>query len=285
MRGLFVGGAIVGVLLGLGLGLAVAWYVWPISLTDADPVELRLDIKDDYLRMIAATYSLDGDMAHALQRLGILHLPDPDISMAELIRRESKPLDQQALIRLAMDLKRQSVALARPTFTPGPTKTLPGGRGAPTELARATATVTEPVPSLPPSTPLPELTSAPPTILPNPDAPLFLLRSKSTLKCSDTRGRGLIAVFVQDANGKPLPGIGVEVNWSAGDEILYTGLKPERGMGYADVEVTPGSYNLRLTDNARSDVVESLEVDEEPSECTAESTRVRGWSLVFQQSR
>ncbi len=285
MRGLFVGGAIVGVLLGLGLGLAIAWYIWPISLTNADPADLRLDIKDDYLRMIAASYSLDGDMAHVLQRLGILHLPDPNVSITQLIRRESKPIDQQALTRLALDLKHQSVALARPTFTPLPTKTRSTGRGAPTELPQATAAVTEPVPSLPPSTTAPEPTFLPATALPNLDMPLFQLKSKSTLTCSDTRGRGLIAVFAQDADGKPLPGIGVEVNWSAGDEILYTGLKPERGMGYADVEVTPGNYNLRLTDNARSDVVESLGVEDEPSECTAESNRVRGWSLVFQQSR
>jgi hypothetical protein len=95
----------------------------------------------------------------------------------------------------------------------------------------------------------------------------------------------VIQVFVQDADGKPLPGIGVEVNWSAGDDILYTGLKPERGMGYADEEVGPGRYNLRLTDNAQSNVVESLGVDEEPSVCSADALQVRGWMLVFQQGK
>jgi hypothetical protein len=88
MRGLFFGGTLVGILLGLGLGLVIAWYLWPVSATEADPADLRLDLKDDYLRMIAASYSLDGDMAHALQRLDTLRLPQRDVSLGELIQGE-----------------------------------------------------------------------------------------------------------------------------------------------------------------------------------------------------
>jgi hypothetical protein len=285
MRGLFFGGTLVGILLGLGLGLVIAWYLWPVSATEADPADLRLDLKDDYLRMIAASYSLDGDMAHALQRLDTLRLPQRDVSIGELIQGEPRPLYQQALIRLALDLKRQSVALARPTFTPRPTKTRFPGRALPTAPPRAVSTPVQTVAGLPPSTTASEPTPLPATSVPNPNAPLFLLKSKSTLTCLDTRGHGVIQVFVQDADGKPLPGIGVEVNWSAGDDILYTGLKPERGMGYADEEVGPGRYNLRLTDNAQSNVVESLGVDEEPSVCSADALQVRGWMLVFQQGK
>ncbi len=287
MRGLFFGGTLVGVLIGLAIGLTVAWTVWPISYTEADPADLRLDLKDDYLRMIAATYSLDGDTARALQRLGSLQLLQPAASVAELIRRESKPLYQQALIHLALGLNQPAVALARPTYTPRPTRVWMSRRGTPTASARVTPT---PMPTqqsassgLDSLASTPEPLSIPPTSAPNPNAPRFQLEAKTPIHCQFAGEQSRIEVMVQDASGKPLPGVAIEVHWNAGGEVFYTGLKPERGMGYADTNLAPGTYNARLTENARSEVVENLKIDNLPDGCTGDSPQVRGWKLTFQQ--
>jgi hypothetical protein len=287
MRGLLIGGASLGLLAGLALGLVLAWFIWPVSYSNADPADLRLDLKDDYIRMIAASYSLDGDMARALQRLGVLQVAQPSTAVAALARRESAPSYQQALVRLALDLNQPAVALARPTFTPRPTRARIALRRTPSPIAPATATAVPATPQAavsPLHTPAPEVTPLPPTFVPNSNAPQFQLKAKTALTCAETGGRARIEVDVQDAAGKPVPGVGVQVNWDAGDEIFYTGLKPERGMGYADLSVGPGTYNVRLTDTAQSKVVENLQVDAEGTSCAPGSAQVYGWRLVFQKT-
>src|SRR5437867_3987426 len=137
MRGLFLGGALAGFLIGIALGLAIAWVYWPVTYTDAEPADLRLDEKEDFIKMIAASYSVDGSMAQALRRLSALQLPQPSIAVANLARRETTPLTQQALLQLSLDLNAPAAALARPTYTPRPTR--PRANFAPTpELPRIT---------------------------------------------------------------------------------------------------------------------------------------------------
>jgi hypothetical protein len=284
MRGVFFGGAVAGFVLGLGLGLAIAWVVSPTPLTGADPTNLRSDLKDDYIVMIASSYSLDGDMARAMQRLAALGLAKPDAYVSQLVQsRQSGPY-QQALIHLALDLKQPAEALVRPTYTPRPTRGGEPVRPGPTPLPHPTSTAVQTLPFEALPTLIAAPTSLPATLVPNPDAPLFHLQSRTALLCFETQGRGVIEIQVRDNNGLPLPGIGVEVNWRTGDEVFYTGLKPERGTGYADMEVPPGSYNVRLTQDARSDLIEDLRIDDEPNECAQGAQQVRGWRLVFERN-
>ncbi len=280
MRGLVIGGTLFGLVIGLGIGLVLSWVYFPVTYVDADPVDLRLDIKDDYQRMIAAAYSLDGDLNRAWGRLASLDPAEPATGLVELTRRESKPLYQQALVKLVLDLQHPAVALARPTYTPRPTRTPLRPYVAPTERPRPASTQT---PTRTPvrATATLEPTAIPPTSVPNPNAPVFALKSRTSQTCSESGGRTHIEVQVQDANGAPLPGIGVEVNWNQGDEILYTGLKPEHGMGYADLTVSPGAYNVRLAENAQSPVLEGLKIEKNTDTCSPESTEIYGWQLVF----
>lgn len=290
MRGLFIGGAIAGLLLGLFVGLVIAWVIWPVTYTDADPADLSLEIKDDYLRMIAHGYNLDGDMARALAQINALRLSQPIASLANLARRETKPLTQQALVQLALDLRQPAVALARPTFTPRPTRGRGSDRRTPTATLRSMPSVAPTQTALTgfSATPLPRLdptleptATVPPTSIHDPNAPRFELEAQTALTCAETGGRALIQVNVQDTNSRPLPGIGVEVNWNAGDEVFYTGLKPERGLGYADFAASAGTYSVRLTENAQSPVVANLTIEPEPAEC---AEQLRGWSLLFRQT-
>ncbi len=280
MRGLYIGSTLFGLVIGLVIGLLISWVFWPVSYVDADPSDLRLDFKDDYLRMIAAAYSLNGDMTRTLARLDALRLAQPPTGVASLAQRETKPLYQQALIHLALDLKEPALAMARPTYTPRPTRTPELAYRAPTTRPRATARPTaSPTPAA--DTPTPEPTTVPPTSFPNPDAPQYDLVSKTSETCVEARGKAQIEVQVEDKDGKPVPGVGVEVNWGAGDQIAYTGLKPEHGFGYADLTVRPGSYNVRLTETAQSPIVEGLQVEADAPVCDPESTSVYGWRLLF----
>jgi hypothetical protein len=51
---------------------------------------------------------------------------------------------------------------------------------------------------------------------------------------------GVIEVRVQDPRGDPLPGMPVRVRWTGGESTFLTGLKPERGLDYADFAMETG---------------------------------------------
>lgn len=264
-------------LAGVGFGLFLAWYAFPVSYTDAQPYDLNDRDKDDYLYMIAASYANDNDFALASRRLYYLGLPDAKARLTERARTETNPLAQQALVKLRLDLDKPSVALQRATFTPRPTRNL-------TPQPRVTVIVLEPtaiVPTAIPPTPLP--TPIPPTSEPNPNAPRFALIEKRALNCLSTGGGAGIQVEVRDADGRGLPGILVEVNSERGNEQFYTGLKLERGNGFGDVTVLPGNYSVHLVENAQSDVIGDLRIEANVVECDGSSTATQGWYLVFQQ--
>ncbi|MCI0478462.1 MAG: hypothetical protein L0Y55_19645, partial [Anaerolineales bacterium] len=150
-------------LAGIGLGLVVAWYILPVSYTDALPYDLSARDKDDYLRMIAASYALDTNFTLANQRLDYLQLSDAKTRLTELARAESNPLMQQALVKLRLDLDQPAAALARATATPRPTRNL-------TPQPRVTVIVLEPTVVAPTALPpAPQPTPIPPTSEPNPN--------------------------------------------------------------------------------------------------------------------
>ncbi|MBN2500887.1 MAG: hypothetical protein JXB38_08925, partial [Anaerolineales bacterium] len=67
--------------------------------------------------------------------------------------------------------------------------------------------------------------------------------------CDPDLGQPLIQVYVNDAAGRPVPGVQAIVTWEGGESRFYTGLKPEISLGYADFEMDIGGvYNLQLAD-------------------------------------
>jgi hypothetical protein len=90
-------------------------------------------------------------------------------------------------------------------------------------------------------------------------------------------------VSILDAGGRDLPNVAVQVHGPAGDEVIYTGLKPERGIGYADYEASPGTWSVSIL-NASSDTVSDLYIGDPPADCQTDAgTTPRGWKLVFEQ--
>jgi len=60
-----------GGVLGLLLGLLIAWILWPVQWTNATPSHLRSDFQEDYIAWVAEQYASSGDLETASTRLGV----------------------------------------------------------------------------------------------------------------------------------------------------------------------------------------------------------------------
>jgi hypothetical protein len=60
--------AAVGALVGLALGLIIAWGLWPVQIVDTTPATMREDLKVDYLRMVIDSFQVNADPNAAIRR-------------------------------------------------------------------------------------------------------------------------------------------------------------------------------------------------------------------------
>ena len=95
-------------LAGLGAGLLVGWYVWPVTYTEAVPSRMRQDLKDETVWMAAQAYAYDSDLNAAqarLRPLGTANLGQLVIERAkQAIVQQLPPLQITYLARLAAAL-------------------------------------------------------------------------------------------------------------------------------------------------------------------------------------
>lgn len=100
----------------------------------------------------------------------------------------------------------------------------------------------------PTETPIPRPTNTPtltPTPTRTPGMPFVMVDSKRV--CDQALSAPLFQVFVENASGDPASGVEVIATWAQGEERFFTGLKPEKGMGYADFTPLPRiTYSLRI---------------------------------------
>jgi hypothetical protein len=113
-----------------------------------------------------------------------------------------------------------------------------------------------------------------PTITSTPE-PRFVLIERER-RCEDGTGAGgLLQVVVLDAENQPLPNVELIIRWQEGEDRFYTGLKPERGVGYADYDLASGkSYQVGIVGQA-SDVAQEIVAD------GCENGKRASWSLIF----
>ncbi|HFC09289.1 MAG TPA: hypothetical protein ENJ54_05490 [Chloroflexi bacterium] len=278
-----------GLLLGLGVGLFLAWVVFPVRYTETAPDTLRPDFKEAYRALIARAYAYDHNLPRARARLRLLGESQPAEALAAQAQRAlaagRPPAEVHALGELAAALgqapgARLPVTASLAVGTASASATAPPA-ATPTLVAMASPTrgaTPSPVPSgfptLPPTpTPLPTRTPQPVSTA---GAPLVLRALKPYC---DPDGGPLLRIFVRDAAGNPLPGVEINIHWLGGDERIYTGLKPDVDLGYADFlmvqdevyQVRP-AYGVAVTDLR-------------PRECqTDEGSRFwGGWTLTFVQ--
>jgi len=230
-----------GLLIGLGGGLLLAWEVFPPPPGNATPADLAPAYQDLWIVLAAQADLVEGDAAASRRRLEALGLPDlPDRvrALAERGLFENWPLSTvQALARLAQALGARSPALVVILATPVPTRIPPS----PTLIPTATPSPTpspSPSPSPMPSpttlpTPLPTPTEEATATPPAPNGPTLL---ESQTRCETPP---LLRIYVFDAEGRPRAGVRLWVSGPQGTETLLTGLKPGMAEGYADVQMAP----------------------------------------------
>lgn len=254
-RGPAIGVALASMTAGIIIGLIIAWGILPVEYTNADLSDLRSSYKDDLLRMISTAYQMDHNLERAKARLVQLKLSNPVQAAANLASREQEP-GKTALFRLSQALA-GSVVSQRPT---------PG-----TQSPIATV---EPSPTF--------------GVTPPAGVPTFRLVERTPLSCVEDSQTAFVRILVRDRDGKDLPDVGIEIRWATGDDTIYTGLKPERGVGFADFEAAPDTYSVTVLSskntNVSSDTAAGLTVGEPPANCRADrGSTPRGWKLVFEQ--
>jgi len=241
---------LLGLTLGLTFGLVIAWQWLPLSLIEAEPADLEIRYKEDYIRLVAATFADDRDLAAAQSRLKRLRAGNIGLWVADLAAREAGHDNQAAqnLTRLARAFGVSDVAL----------KAIP---------AIPTSTVTATSPAVP-------------------AAPVwrFSVASKRLLSCRDAPGPAKIRVFVRDDTGTGISGVRLVIAGAHGREFFFTGLKGA-DPGYADYKVITGTYTLAV-DVPGSEVASDLRSDLLSLDCPPPRSGrnpPHAWEVIFQQ--
>jgi hypothetical protein len=228
-----------GLLVGIAGGLVYAWVVNPRVEFDTEPWQLNEADRAQYIVAITLDYAYDGDLSRAVQRLIALKLKgDPIQEVADVACRLATTgyVENSSGLRAIQSM----MTFYRLQGRTGCADTLiPAG-----EQATAVVSINLPTPTaIPPATKTPTPESpvratptrqqfTPPTTAPQTDFAAPVIRTDCVAEFS-----GMIEVFVQDFNGQGIPGQAVRVRWDEGDSTFYTGLKPERGPGYADFQM------------------------------------------------
>ncbi len=245
---------------GLAGGLIYTWILDPIESDESAPDALRVEDKMVYLAIVGDLYAVEGDLSLAEARLAELDVPAEGPALAEQIEQYldggGRPEAVRNLAHLAQDLGASGGVLmvfgSAPEPSPEPTLTV--------TLA----------PGISP-TPAPSVTPA----------PSYRLAEKTAV-CAEPGRPGLIAVWVQDAEGNGLAGTEIVVSWATGEDRFVTGLRPERGVGYADFEMSAQvEYDVGLA-GYKGEIAQGLTADLAPGVCPA-GTLVQDWRVTFQQ--
>jgi hypothetical protein len=272
-------------LTGLGLGLVYSWVISPLGVSDAEPITLRADFKDQYRSAIAAAYAATGNLPRARARLALLG----DSNSIEVLNGQAQRMqannqsfertDLVVALALALDESTSGAPPATPTIEIADqsenivTATSPTSSSeVPLDLTETPQIIETQIPLIE-STPRPTSTS---TLIPGEP---FALTGQESI-CDSNLPDGLLQVLVLNSNRRQIAGVEIDITWEGGKEDFFTGLKPELGNGYADYIMAPDvTYSLQLTRG--SDV--ALGIAAPTCQSSAGETFLGGIKLTFQQ--
>lgn len=230
-----------GLVLGFIIGIIYALRIAPVEFVDTSPGMFNAEHKAQYRALIAAAFASDGNLPRAEKRLSLLEDKDPARELtlqAQQALVDGRPESEaRALGLLAIALSEgntDSVVLpVIPTFTltPEPPTATPSPSPSPTASHTSTSVVRTAGPTL---TPMPTRTATP-----TPGAP-YVIEGEPEPVCQVDFSEPLLIVEVYDASGSQVPSVEVIVIWDGGEQHIYTGLKPDRGLGYVDFLMEPG---------------------------------------------
>ena len=254
-------GVILALLLGLGAGLAYAWVISPLRLTDSTPALLRTDFKDQYRSAIAASYAATGNLPRAQAGSHLLGDSNPIEALNAQAQRaiasgDFAQADQLAALAFALENGANvPPPVAMPTIEnpldigltitafPSPADLSFVLTETP-EISKHNRSETQAV--LNTATPRPTRTP-----LPTQGAP-FRLIGQDTV-CDPNLPDGLLQVIVYNSNRRQLAGVKIIITWDTGGEEFFTGLKPELGNGYADFLMFPGDIRMLSNSHGKRD--------------------------------
>lgn len=273
-----------GLVIGIALGLFYAWVVQPVQYVDTAPDTLQSSYKDHYRALIALAYLGNEDLLRARARLELLHDEDVFRALTEQAQRtlaeNGSDNQARALGLLAIALGQAppgpAIAVTQPRLTPFGVSTqtlaIPTPISAPTQDSHPESSVTpinaapntetptaspvnpanhstsSAVASATPSTSPTSPPAAPPTFTPG--GPFVLLSQEKI--CDPPLQSPLFQIEALDRFNQPIPGVLVIITWLGSEERFFTGLKPEKGAGYADfVPATGVLYSVRLGENGQ----------------------------------
>lgn len=223
---------LLGLILGVAGGLLLGWLVFPVLAAATVPAQLRADHREAQILMIAAALRADNNMERARQRLQVLGLGDTAGAVGALAVRAEKEgrdvLTRSVLQDLTLALGAPTQAAsdaseAEPTLDAGPTAAQPTAIPAATKVA------------------------ALPSAVPPVNAKSTYEMISTTPMCDPNQPSLSLQVYVVDENSEELSGVPLELLSDGVVEKFFTGLKPERGGGYADFQMLPNvEYALQI---------------------------------------
>lgn len=234
---LFALGLIAGIVLGIALARALA----PWQRMNAEPWQLRPQDRNHYMMAIALEYANHQDISTALDKLIALKpAGDPLQQLAEA----TCALGSRGYLGSPAGIKTARIAIAlysaqgrqgcAEQLLP-PAQDDPAARPEPPPPEQPRATL------LPTKRPLSQapLASPSPRSLPAlPESRNFELLSQRSF--CDLRRPALIEVYVVDYLGRGIPGQRIRARWGDQEDFFVSGLKAERGDGYADFQMEAG---------------------------------------------
>ena len=91
-------------------------------------------------------------------------------------------------------------------------------------------------------------------------------------------------MYVQDADGAGIPGMAIEISWEDSEETIFTGLKPDHGVGYADFAFLDLEQEYDVTLSLSGDTASKILAHPIAAGCPADSASV-SWQLTFVGNR
>lgn len=208
-----------GLVLGLLVGLMLAWVIWPPSVAAVGPESLESNYKDQYRLMIALSYAASGDLGRAEARLTVLGDTDPVRALTaqaqQMLANNATQREARALAGLAADVEEHLVSLQAAIQAAG--------------------------------TPNPDQPAASTPFEAESEDAAYFMDGDPELICDSVDAPPLLKVFVFDANHNPQAGVELSIQSEDEHVDFVTGQRPELSPGYAEVEMAPGAvYTLSI---------------------------------------
>lgn len=274
---------IFGILAGIGGGIFFAWNVAPTQEFDTEPWQLNQPDKANYVVAIMVSYAYDGDLARTINSLAALR---PPVNPIDYVAQVACDLARTGYVDSSSGL---NAIRSMMRFYQGQGRTgcadslIPPENEAPAteEIIVLASPTLQPPPS---KTPLPQVVSAatdtPVAVIIPTSAPGTTFRiARLDPPFCDADFPGVIEVYVQDGSGNAIPGQPVRVRWDGGDSTFFSGMKPERGLDYADFQMEANKgYTVDmpgLSDPTTSPIVAS------PCETADGRASIQSYRIVF----